>query len=71
MLEGIKSPQAAAAHACLGDKDEAFRLLFRMVEEREVHVFPIAAGKLCCKLSAYVSQLDQVSGRCLALYPAR
>jgi len=41
MLAGIKSSPAAAAHAWLGNKDEAFRLPFRMVEEREPHVFSL------------------------------
>lgn len=39
MLAGIRTSSAAGAQAYLGDKDETFRILFRMVEEREPHVF--------------------------------
>jgi hypothetical protein len=39
MLAGIRTSPAAGAQAYLGDKDEAFRILFRMVDEREPHVF--------------------------------
>lgn len=39
MLAGIGTSPAAGAQAYLGDKDEAFRILFRMVDEREPHVF--------------------------------
>ena len=38
MLAGIRTVPAASAHAYLGDSDEAFRQLFKMVEEREPHV---------------------------------
>jgi Tfp pilus assembly protein PilF len=41
MLAGIKTAPAAAAHAYLGDRDEAFRLLFSMVEEHEPHVISL------------------------------
>jgi len=41
MLAGIKTSPAAAAHAYLGDRDEAFRLLFSMVEEHEPHVLSL------------------------------
>ena len=39
LLAGIKTSPAAGAQAYLGDKDEAFKILFKMVEEREPHVF--------------------------------
>ena len=39
MLAGIRTSSAAGAQAYLGDKDEAFRILFGMVDEREPHVF--------------------------------
>ena len=45
MLEGLKSRgrlplmDAAGAYTALGDKDEAFSLLFRMVEQRTWGVY--------------------------------
>jgi tetratricopeptide (TPR) repeat protein len=41
MLPGIRTLPAAAAQAYLGDKDEAFRVLSRMVEERQPQVFSL------------------------------
>ncbi|MCI0621205.1 MAG: tetratricopeptide repeat protein [Acidobacteria bacterium] len=41
VLPGIKTLPAAAAHAHLGEKDESFRLLSRMVEERHPQVFSL------------------------------
>ena len=42
MLKGLEvTTTAAGAHAALGDKDEAFRLLFRLVEERKDYVFSV------------------------------
>jgi TolB-like protein/DNA-binding winged helix-turn-helix (wHTH) protein/Tfp pilus assembly protein PilF len=41
LLKGLDGPLAAAAHAVLGEKDQAFELLFRLVEEREDFVFTV------------------------------
>ena len=41
MLPGIRTLPAAAAHAYLGDRDESFRLLFKMVEERQPQLFSL------------------------------
>jgi len=46
MLAGIRTSPAAGAQAYLGDKDEAFRILFKMVGERDPHVISIKTDPL-------------------------
>ena len=41
MFKGFEGPLAVAAHAVLGDKDQAFKLLFRLVEQRKDYVFTV------------------------------
>jgi len=41
MLPGIRTLPAAAAYARLGERDESFRLLFKMVEERQPQLFSL------------------------------
>jgi len=41
LLKGLQNTSAAVAYAVLGDKDQAFKLLFRMVEGHDDYVFSI------------------------------